>query len=120
MTEPIEALVRSHLFEVFGQRDARLRFAAVERVYAEDVQFADPDGVVVGREALNTKAQGLLDDAPSFVFDQDGPIHVNHDLSVLAWTFGPEGQPPVVKGMDICLVRDNVIAKVYTVITKAP
>ncbi|GAA5154191.1 nuclear transport factor 2 family protein [Amycolatopsis dongchuanensis] len=113
----IESLMKANLHEVFGERDPRRRAAAVERTYAEGVVFADPEEVVVGREAIHAKAQRLLDEAPGFVFSEAGPIHVNHDLGVLAWNFGPEGQPPAVRGMDICLMENGLIAKVYTILT---
>jgi hypothetical protein len=118
MSEAIEPLMKAHLFEVFGERDARRRAAAAERIYAEDVQFADPEGIVVGRAALTAKVQDLLDDAPEFVFDEGGPVHVNHDLGLLTWTFGAEGQPPVATGTDVCLVENGVITKVYTILTQ--
>jgi hypothetical protein len=116
VSEVIESLMNANLHDVFGERDPQQRAAAVHRIYTEDVVFADPDEVVVGREALNAKAQRLLDDAPDFVFTAGGPIYVNHDLGYLAWNFGPEGQPPVVKGMDICLIENGRIGKIYTII----
>jgi hypothetical protein len=116
-SESIESLMKAHLFEVFGERDSRRREAAAARTYAEDVQFADPEGVTIGREALTAKVQALLDGAPDFVFSEDGPVYVNHDVAVLSWTFGPQGQPRVM-GMDVCVVRDDVIAKVYTMLTR--
>jgi hypothetical protein len=37
-------------------------------------------------------------------------------MGYLAWTFGPEGAPPVVKGIDICFVENGLIAKIYTLL----
>jgi hypothetical protein len=112
----IEQLMQANLLDVFNQRDAGQRRAAISRTYAPEVRFSDPDEVVVGHEALDAKAQKLLDGAPGFVFTPAGPIQVNHDLGYLAWNFGPEGQPPVVRGVDIALVADGVIARLYTLL----
>jgi hypothetical protein len=117
MTDPIEALMKANLLQVFGERDPEARAAAIERTYTEDVVFSDPEEVVVGREAVGAKAQRLLDGAPGFVFSEGGPVHVNHDMGVLAWNFGPAGAPPAVTGMDICLVENGLIAKIYTILT---
>ena len=57
------------------------------------------------------------DEAPGFVFTAGGPIYENHDLGYLAWHFGPEGQPPVVSGMDIAIVKEGRIATLYTLLT---
>jgi hypothetical protein len=112
----IPDLMRANLLEVFGERDPDRRRAAIERTYTTDVVFSDPDEVVTGHEALGAKAQRILDGAPGFVFSPGGQILVNHDLGYLAWNFGPEGEPPAVRGVDIALVRDGLIAAVYTLL----
>lgn len=112
----IEQLMHANLLEVFNERDSARRRAAITRTFTPDVRFADPDEVVEGHDALNAKAQKILDDAPGFVFTPDGPIQVNHDLGYLAWTFGPAGRPPVVRGVDIALVTDGQIANIYTLL----
>lgn len=110
----IEELMRANLLEVFNERDGGRRRAAIERTYLDTVQFSDPEEVVTGHDALDAKAQRLLDGAPGFVFSPAGAVHVNHDLGYLTWGFGPQDQPPVVRGVDIALVRDGRIATIYT------
>ncbi|MBL7258025.1 nuclear transport factor 2 family protein [Paractinoplanes lichenicola] len=111
-----EELMRANLLEVFNERDAGRRRAAIARIYAPDVQFNEPDEPVVGHAALDAKAQGILDGAPGFVFTPDGPAQANQDLGYLAWNLGPEGQAPVVRGRDIALIADGRIVKVYTLL----
>lgn len=113
----IDELMRANLLEVFGERDGERRREAIARTYHEDVEFSDPDEVVTGHEALDAKAQKILDGAPpEFAFAPGGPVRVNQDLGYLAWDFGPPGAPPAVQGVDIALVRDGLIAKVYTLL----
>jgi hypothetical protein len=116
MSEQIEKLMNANLHEVFGERDPERRRAAIERTYTEDVEFLDPEEIVVGYDDLDAKAGRLLAGAPEFVFSAAGPVYVNHDMGYLAWNLGPEGQPPVVRGVDSCFVRDGRIAKVYTLL----
>lgn len=111
-----EELMRANLLEVFNERDAARRRAAIDRTYVADVQFSDPEDAVVGRAALDAKAQQILDGAPGFVFRPAGAVQVNHDLGYLAWEFGPADQPPVVRGMDIALVADGLVTKLYTLL----
>lgn len=47
-------LLYINLHEVFGERDPDARRAAIERAYAEDVRFIDPEGEVVGRKRSTT------------------------------------------------------------------
>src|SRR5256885_15970159 len=89
----------------FSERDPEKRRAAIERTYIEDVRFIDPDGESVGREALNDRAQKILDDAPAdFVLEEEGLAYVSTDTAVQAWRFGPPGSP-AVRGIDILTVR---------------
>jgi hypothetical protein len=116
MAATIQALMNTNLIEVFGERDPQRRRAAIERTYTPDVVFLDPDEIVEGWDALDAKVQKLLDGAPDFVFSPAGPVYVNHDLGYLAWGFGPEGNPPAVRGVDACFFREGRIAKMYTIL----
>ena len=92
-------LLYINLHEVFAERDPDARRAAIERAYAEDVRFIDPEGEVAGREALNNSAQKLLDGAPAeFVFEEDGPRYVGHGTAALPWRFGPPDTPGGARG----------------------
>ena len=102
--------------DVFAERDPEKRRAAIERTYAEDVRFIDPDGESVGREAINDRAQKILDDAPAdFVLEEDGLAYVSPDTAVQAWRFGPPGSP-VVRGIDVLTVRDGIVSVVRTLL----
>jgi hypothetical protein len=112
----IEELMRANLLEVFNERDGERRRAAMTRTYVPGVRFSDPEETVTGFAALDAKAQGILDGAPGFVFSPDGPVRVSQDLGYLAWNFGPGGQPPVVRGIDIALIDNGLIATVHTLL----
>lgn len=91
--DPTE-LLRANLHEVFSQRDSDRRRAAIERTYADDVRFIDPEAEVVGWQALNDRAQQLLDGAPGdSVLEEDGPRYLGPDTAAMAWRFGPPGSP---------------------------
>ena len=72
-----------------------------------------------GHEALNDRAQKLLDGLPGFVFTAAGPIHVSRDLGHLALNLGAPEQPPAVSGYDVALVRNGRIAVLYTLMNAA-
>ena len=73
-------------------------------------------GAFHGREALNERAQELLDELPNFVFTAAGPVHVLRDLGHLAFTHGPPEQSPAITGYDVALVKDGRIAVLYTLV----
>jgi SnoaL-like protein len=108
-------LLRANL-QVSSERDPDERWAAIERTYAEDVEFVDPDGEFKGRQALNNQAQKILDGAPAdAVLEDDGPRYVDTDTAVQAWRFGPPGSP-VARGVDIVKIRDGRVIAVRTLL----
>jgi hypothetical protein len=108
-----------NLFAVFNERDAERRLKAIAGNYTEDVIWTDPDGTTHAHEALNERAQSLLDGIPDFVFTPAGQIHVSRDLGHLAFNPGAPEQPPAVSGYDVALVRDGRIAVLYTLMNAA-
>jgi hypothetical protein len=106
-----------NLFAVFNVRDPRRRSEAIARNYTEDVTWTDPDGTTRGRQAMNEQAQKLLDRMPAFAFSAAGPVHVSGDLGLLAFNLGVPEQPPAVSGVDVAMVRDGRIARLYTLLT---
>jgi len=111
-----ETLMRANLLEVFNERDRERRAAAIARTYSDGVVFHDPEGEVVGHAAIDGKAQGLLDGAPGFVFSPSGPVYAAADLACLAWELGPEGQAPVVRGIDIGSIEGGLLVRVRTLV----
>lgn len=113
-TNTVSDLLSANLHEVFGNRDAASRRAAIERIYTEDVEFTDPEGVSTGRDALEDKARALLERVPpTFRFTEDGERYASAGNGALAWAFGPEGEP-AARGIDIITVREGRIAALLT------
>jgi hypothetical protein len=115
----IPELMRANLFDVFNERDADRRAAAIAATYTEDAVFYDPETTVTGHAAIDKTAGKLLAGAPDFVFSAAGPAYESGDLGYLAWNFGPEGGDPVVTGMDIALTTDGLITTLHTILTSS-
>ena len=115
--ERIRELLLENLFAVFNVRDPQRRLEAIARNYTEDVVWSDPDGTMRGHAEMNEQAQKLLDRMPDFVFSAAGPVHVSSDLGLLAFNLGVPEQPPAANGIDVALVRDGRIARLYTLLT---
>jgi hypothetical protein len=48
------------------------------------------------------------------VFQVTGPVQAVQDAGRLSWGFGPPGEPPRVTGLDVIVMRENKIARLYT------
>lgn len=115
MSEVAE-LVYQMLEHVFNERDAERRADAVASVFAEDVMFVDPEGVVRGHDALARRVESILADAPGFVFRLAAPIQEVAEVGLDRWGFGPVDGDPVVRGTDVAIVDGGRIARLYTLI----
>jgi hypothetical protein len=118
MNDNVSRLMEANLLGVFNERDGKRRAAAIRSTYAPDVRWTDDEGVTVGREALEARAQGLQQHSQGLVFTKASPVYQTLDFGYLAWHLGPEGGDPVTSGFDVAIVRNDVIAELYTVITK--
>lgn len=113
MTSTVAQLMTRSLLDVFNERDAERRAAAISAVYSPDVTFYEREGAVEGPAALDATVQKLLDGAPGWVFTPAGEVSVNHNLGRLPWQFGPAGAAPVVTGTDVALVDGGRIRSLY-------
>jgi len=112
-------LMERNVVEVFGERDSERRKAVINQLYTEDCIFFEADDQIVGRDALNTKVEQILKEAPSFVFRLAGHAEVNHDHGRLRWHFGPKGAAPVVAGMDVAVFEQGKIHALYAFLDKS-
>jgi hypothetical protein len=118
MTQTIHQLMHGNLLEVFNERDAERRRAAIARIYAPDIRWTDDEGVYVGHDALDTKAEALQRNLGPLQFIVAGPVHQITGFGHLAWHLVAGDDPtPKVSGFDVAIVRDDVIAELYTVLT---
>ena len=60
-SDTITQLMESNLLRVFNERDSDRRLAAIGDTYSPQVRWTDDEGVSVGHDALNAKAQALQD-----------------------------------------------------------
>jgi hypothetical protein len=118
IADPIAELMHANLLEVFNQRDHERRRAAIARIYADDIRWTDDDGITIGRDALDAKAIELQARLGDLQFIAVGRTYQTLGLGYLAFQLvEPRGDPPVASGFDVAIVRDDVIAELYTVLT---
>jgi hypothetical protein len=76
----------------------------------------------VGHDALNTKAQQLLDGPlAGLVFIKKGAVYGATGLGFMAFDLiAKGGDTPVVSGFDVAVINDHRISELWTVLTKPP
>lgn len=120
MSDRIHELLNRNLQEVFGERDAARRRAAIEELYTEDCVVDAPPGVFVGPVALDEFAGALRATHPHFAYTPLGEPQALHSAGRLAWGSGPRGKEPDYTGLDVITVRGDKIAALYVFLDPAP
>jgi hypothetical protein len=117
MADAIEQLMLANLLEVFNERDADKRKAAIGRTYANDVRWTDDEGVTAGHEALDAKCMGLQQNLGDQQFVADGPVRLLQGFGYLAWHLvDPASGAPSLSGFDVALVTEDLITDLWTVL----
>lgn len=121
IADTIAELMHANLSEVFNERDHGHRRAAIVRIYTQDIRWTDDDGITIGRDALDAKAVELQARLGDLEFIAVGRTYQTLGLGYLAFQLvEPRGDTPVASGFDVAIVRDDVIAELYTVLTDPP
>jgi hypothetical protein len=121
IADTIAELMHANLLDVFNQRDHERRRAAIARIYADDIRWTEDGGVTIGRDALDAKAIELQARLGDLQFVAVGGTHQTLGLGYLAFqVVERDGDTPVASGFDVAIVRDGVIAELYTVLTHPP
>jgi SnoaL-like domain len=110
--------MHANLLEVFNQRDGARRRATIAQIYAEDIRWTDDDGVTTGHEALDARAEALQARLGDLQFVAAGPAYQTLGLGYLAFHLVDSGgEARHGSGFDVAIVRDDLIAELYTVLT---
>ncbi len=114
MSHTSRSLATRILFEVFDQRDAAKRQAAIAELFTEDCVFIDHHGTNRGHAALDRAAALVQGNLPGFAFSEVGESQSVGNVARLAWSFGPKDQPRKITGLDVIVERDGKVAALYT------
>jgi hypothetical protein len=117
----IAELMHANLLGVFNERDHERRRAAIAHTYADDIRWTEDDGITIGHDALNAKAIELQARLGDLQFIAAGPTYHTLGLGYQAFQLvEPGGDAAVSSGFDVAIVRDGLIAELYTVLTEPP
>lgn len=111
------ALLRANLEQVFNERDADKRIAAIQQLFSAEPTMYEPDGIVTGQAAISDVAGALLEQfGPDFSFVAQGVAVGHHGMAYLRWHAGPMEGPVVVTGADVAEVVDGKIVRLWVLL----
>lgn len=114
MSTTIERLLIGNLHDVFGEREPIRRRAAIELLFAPQAHFSHPHGRHVGHAAVDEAVSALQAQFPEHTFTALGEVDALEDCGRLAWAFGPPDDPQRITGVDVAIISDGRITRLYT------
>jgi hypothetical protein len=115
MTGSIESLITAHL-NAWNAPAGPDRDKSVSEVYAPDVFVGEPGNAYQGHSGMTKAISGLQTQVPGTTITRSGPIQSAQDLVTYSWTLGVDGQPAIVSGRDVLIVREGRITSLYVLI----
>ena len=115
MSDEVADLMLRNVQEVFNERDAARRIAAVKSIYANEAELFQGNERIKGHDAISAKVGALQASfPPDFTFSPTSAPARNHDLGRLTWRVGRSAAPPAASGTDVAVFEGGRIRALYT------
>ncbi|KUJ62402.1 glyoxalase [Flavobacteriaceae bacterium CRH] len=112
-----KVLIEKHL-EVWNEKDQTKRTALMNKIYASDIEMVDCHFIAVGNDAISTFIVDLHQKNPDFRFRAKS-VETNHNVVRLYWQFGSKAKPATVTGMDLFVIENGKVQKLYVFVDEA-
>ena len=111
-------ILTANATRVFSERDASLRRAALEDLWAPQGLLVEDGHVLQGLDAISESIGSLLNQLPPGTrFVPSGPAAGHHGVGRLRWrAVDAAGQPSPVSGTDIALIEAGKISHLYVIL----
>lgn len=104
-------IIENHL-KIWNEKDEVKRNALLNQFYASDVEMVDRHFIAIGQKEISKFIVELQQKNPDFSFSAKS-LETNHNIVRLYWQFGSKAKPAVVSGMDLFVIENGKINKLY-------
>lgn len=112
MSSDITTVVKKYI-EIWNIVDGGERRAAIDELFAENIEYADPNVRVEGRAALDGYIAETQRQLAGSVFTLASEVSTHHDLGRFTWQVGPAGGAPLAVGYDFIAVENGQVRRLY-------
>ena len=106
--------------DAWNEADADRRRDLIARTWTEDARYVDPMAAVDGHAGIDALIAGVQARFPDFRFRLAGKVDGYADKLRFAWSLGPEGAEPVIKGTDFGVIAGNRLSVVTGFLDQVP
>lgn len=118
MTDP--TTVATTYLRAWNETDTARRAALLRDGWSEDARYVDPLMSGRGAEQIGQLIGGVHERFPGFRFALLGEPNGHGDHVRFAWSLGPAGAEPPIKGSDVVELHEGRIARVIGFLDQVP
>ncbi|MBX3658008.1 MAG: nuclear transport factor 2 family protein [Ramlibacter sp.] len=118
MSDPLS--IAQAYIATWNATDPAQRRALLDRHWSADACYADPMMNATSAEGIGALVAAVHQRFEGFRFTLLGTPDGHGEFVRLAWSLGPDGAPPPVKGSDVVVLREGRIRQVIGFIDQAP
>ncbi|AWK07039.1 glyoxalase [Flavobacterium crocinum] len=104
-------IIENHL-KIWNEKDETKRTSLLNQFYASDVEMVDRHFIARGQKEISKFIVELQQKNPDFRFSAKS-LETNHNIVRLYWQFGSKAKPAVVSGMDLFVIENGKVQKLY-------
>jgi hypothetical protein len=110
--EDAKFITGKHL-ELWNERDPGRRHEIMRAIYAPDIEMVDRHFIAAGHEQVESFISGLHAKNSDRRFTHTKPIDFHHHIIRLYWEEGLAVKPNAVTGMDLFVIENGKVQKLY-------
>lgn len=114
------ATIAQAYLDTWNETDATRRARLLREHWSNDAQYVDPMMSGSGAEQIGALVDAVQQRFPGFRFVQLGTADGHGARVRLAWSLGPDGAEPPIKGSDVLELRDGRIRRVIGFLDQVP
>lgn len=115
--EAIKSLVEQHL-ALWNEHNPAKRKQIMQAIYSPNLEMVDRHFVANGYEQVDSFIQDLQKKSPDFRFSHAKPIDIHHNVARLFWQVGSKSKPDAVTGMDLFVIENGKVVKMYVFVNE--
>ncbi|MEN2401760.1 VOC family protein [Flavobacterium sp. MC2016-06] len=104
-------LIEQHL-QIWNEKDTVKRLALLNKTYDSDIEMVDRHFIATGYEEISKFILELQQKNPDFKFTVK-TVETHHNIARLYWQFGSKTKPATVTGMDLFVIENGKVSKLY-------
>jgi catechol 2,3-dioxygenase-like lactoylglutathione lyase family enzyme len=110
--DEVKTLVENHL-KLWNEQDDAQRKTILDAIYSPDVEMIDRHFIASGHAEVDSFIKALHSKDPDFRFSHIRPIETHHNIARLYWSVGNTTKPNAVTGMDLFVIENGKVQKLY-------